>query len=155
MTNPKYKHIKAHGTNHTFNNLGDTVEGGVFVSLSKFKDVVVGENSVKFGAGITYSELIKPVDAAGKALPNLPSLPHINVVGSMMTATHGSGYHEPIMTAHVLSIDVVFADGSTRTINKGEDPDFFLYIINFGSVCIITSMTIKVLPTFKVYKSIY
>ena len=118
----------------------------MFIGLSNFKDVKVGQDSVKFGAGITYSELIKYVDNAGKALPNLPSLPHINVVGSMMTATHGSGYHEPIMTAHVLSIDVMFTDGTTKTINKGQDPDFFLYIINFGSVCIITSMTVKVLP---------
>lgn len=62
-----------------------------------------------------------------------------------MTATHGSGYHEPIMTAHVLAMDVMFTDGTTKTLNK-QDPDFFLYIINFGSVCIITSMTVKVLP---------
>lgn len=132
-----YKHVKIHGSNHTFNNIGDTVDGGVFISLANFKNITVCDDSVSFGAGTTYSELIKSVAAKGKALPNLPSLPHINVVGSMMTATHGSGYHEPIMTAHVLSIDVVFADGTTKTINK-TDPDFFLYIINFGSVCIIT-----------------
>ena len=110
---------------------------------------------MKFGAGITYSELIKFVHVAGKALPNLPSLPHINVVGSMMTATHGSGYHEPIMTAHVTSIDVMYPDGSTKTLHKEGNPDFFLHIISFGSVCIITSMTVKILPQFRVFKHIY
>ena len=87
--------MKVQGTGHTFNLISDSQGGpvdSVFISLVNFKEVEVGETQVHFGSGITYSELIRYVDAAGKALPNLPSLPHINVVGSMITATHGSGF---------------------------------------------------------------
>lgn len=92
MKQPKYKHVKVQGSGHTFGDIADTVDGGVFISLNKFKEVKVNKQEVTFGAGITYSELIRAVDDFGMALPNLPSLPHINVVGSMITATHGSGY---------------------------------------------------------------
>lgn len=143
--------MKLHGTNHTFNNSGDTTEGGVFVSLIKMKDLYVGEDYVTFGSGITYSELIRGVDAAGMALANLPSLPHINVVGSMVTATHGSGYNEPILAAHIISIKVVFADGTIRFISKQNEPEnFYYYIINMGCVSIITEMTIRIIPPFNV-----
>lgn len=46
---------------------------------------------VRFGAGVTYTTLIKALVERKLALPNLPSLPHLNVVGSVVTGTHGSG----------------------------------------------------------------
>jgi xylitol oxidase len=116
------------GSGHTFNHIADTNTNGVFVSLVKMKDVVVGENTVTFGAGCIYADLLKVVDQAGKALPNLPSLPHINIVGSVVTGTHGSGYNQPMLVSHAQSIEMVFADGSVRTINKSEDPNFYYYI---------------------------
>jgi len=47
--------------------------------------------AVTFGAGITYSQLIAALAENKLALPNVPSLPHLNVVGSVVTGTHGSG----------------------------------------------------------------
>ena len=76
------------------------------------------EEVVHFGAGVIYSELIAAVDIKGKAIPNVPSLPHINVVGSMVTATHGSGFKQPIMAEHALAIDIVLADGTFKTIRR-------------------------------------
>jgi len=93
MKDPAIKNVKVQGSGHTFNNIADTVEGGVLISLVNFKQIAVEGDLVHFGAGVTYSELIVAVDNSGKALPNLPSLPHINVVGSCITASHGSGYY--------------------------------------------------------------
>ena len=135
--------------------MADTYQDGVFISLAKFKDVIVENEVAHFGAGITYSELIKAVDLSGKALPNVPSLPHINVVGSMITATHGSGFRQPIMVAHVTAIDIVLPDGSFKSIQRDEDPHFFYYIHGFGGLGIITRMTMKIEPSFKVFKAIY
>lgn len=65
----------------------------------------------------------------------------------MVTATHGSGYNEPILAAHVISIKIAFADGTARRIDKRDNPEnFYYYIINLGSVGIITEMTMKVIP---------
>ena len=42
-------------------------------------------------AGIRYADLAPQLHAAGFALPNLASLPHITVAGATATGTHGSG----------------------------------------------------------------
>lgn len=86
---------------------------------------------------------------------NVPSLPHVNVVGSMVTATHGSGYSKPLLINYVTGITIVLADGTVKSLSRDDTPDFHLYIMNFGSVGIITSMSIKLFPPFKIFKAIY
>ena len=84
----------------------------------------------------------------------MPSLPHINVVGSMITATHGSGYNYQILASRICEFDIVFADGTIETISK-EMGKFGNYLLNFGSIGIIVSMTMLLVPKFSVMKSIY
>ena len=42
-------------------------------------------------AGLRYGDIVESLDAAGLALPNLASLPHLSVAGAVATGTHGSG----------------------------------------------------------------
>jgi len=93
LRNPDIKSVKVQGSGHTFNDIADTVEGGAIISLVNMKEIQVKEGEISFGAGCIYYDLIKAADASNQAIPNLPSLPHINVVGSMITTTHGSGYN--------------------------------------------------------------
>lgn len=104
---------------------------------------------------MTYSDLIVAVDRAGKALMNVPSLPHVNVVGSMVTATHGSGFSKPLLIDYVTGITIIFANGTVKRLSREDTRDFHLYIMNFGSIGIITSMSMKVFPPFKIFKAIY
>lgn len=127
---------------------------------TRFEKVIIkGEEAkgpqpiVTFGAGLIYTELIEEVDRAGYALMQLPALPHINVVGSMIMGTHGSGYQ--IMTMNVLTFDLVTPDGTLMTISYDKTPGFKHYLLNFGGLGIITSMTMKVFERFNVFKSIY
>ena len=85
------------GTRHCFNQIADSAKTktAAHLNMAKMKNVAYtyskNETTVKFDAGLTYSELISAIAKEGLAIQNLPSLPHINVVGSMITATHGSG----------------------------------------------------------------
>ena len=85
------RRVKVFGTAHSFNDIADTDD--VHVSLKNFTNIKVNKagRSVTFGAGVTYTQLIEALVKEGLALPNLPSLPHLNVVGSVVTGTHGSG----------------------------------------------------------------
>lgn len=59
-----------------------------------------------------------------------------------MNGCHGSGYNNCIFASFITAIDMMFADGSMRTIRKDQEKeDFYRYIINFGCVGIITNMT--------------
>mmetsp|Transcript_9651 Transcript_9651/g.16213 ORF Transcript_9651/g.16213 Transcript_9651/m.16213 type:complete len:115 (-) Transcript_9651:969-1313(-) len=93
---------------------------------------------VTFGAGHTYSQLINVVDREGYAIENLPSLPHINVVGSMLTITHGSGHNHQILAALIVEFDMVMADGTLKTFKKGETPFFDHYLLHYGGIGIVT-----------------
>ena len=124
-----------------------------------FKGKVPGEDGdqyqVRFGAGMTYSQLIKAVDAEGLAIQNLPSLPHINIVGSMLTGTHGSGHKYKILTSRVTEFDIVLPDGTLKTLSSASTPHFWNYLFNFGGLGVVTSMTMMLVPKFMVHKAIY
>jgi xylitol oxidase len=171
MENQTITSVKAFGTRHCFNTIADTREDGIHICLDAFKMIRCDNDrdEVHFGAGVTYSELIEEVDRTGKAVENLPSLPHINVVGSMITCTHGSGANHKILAANVTGFEIVLPDGVIRSIVK-EDPSsgpghsageklsrssFYSHLISFGAIGVITSMSMKVVPPFKVYKSIH
>ena len=81
--------------------------------MSKMNEIMVDpENKqVTFGAGVTYSMLIEALKEKKMSLKNLPSLPHINVVGSVVTGTHGSGIDNKAMASHVSSISIVDPEG--------------------------------------------
>jgi len=107
--------------------------------MAKFKDIAVHGYEVTFGAGSTYTDLILAVDEAGKALPNVPSLPHLNVIGSMVTSSHGSGINEPIMADHATSFNIVLADGTLLSLNKKDNQHlFYYYLMGLGGVGVIT-----------------
>ena len=165
MKNPDFKHVKVFGTRHCFNRIADTRankgrrEYTAHICLKKMQDILFEETlegpTVRFGAGMIYSDLIKAVLKEGLAIQNLPSLPHINVVGGMITATHGSGPQHKILAARVRAMDVVLADGKLVTLSKASTPNFESYLINFGAIGVITSMTILLERKFYVHKAIY
>ena len=99
------KHVKAQGSLHCFNTSADTYPGGVFISLKNLRDISIDKENktVTFGAGIIYGDLIEPLDSAGLALKAVLAYDKINIVGSVLAAAHGSGYHNKIIAAYVTS----------------------------------------------------
>jgi alditol oxidase len=83
--------VRALGTGHSFSRIAHTE--GVLVSaagLPTIADIDPATASVTVGGGVKYGDLAQRLHAAGWALPNLASLPHISVAGSCATGTHGS-----------------------------------------------------------------
>ena len=73
----------------------------------------------------------------------------------MITGTHGSGHLYKSHSASVLDFDMVFPDGSLKTLKKGVTPEFYSYLHSFGGLGVITRMTIYLVPKFMVNKAIY
>ena len=88
------------------------------------------------------------------AVPNLPSLPHLNVVGSVVTGTHGGGLNNQAVAAWVVSMRMVDPNGELKVIDK-DTPDFKRYLHSFNLLGVITEMTMKVEPEYAVAKCIY
>ena len=117
--------LRALGSRHSFNDIADTT--GDLVSLGRMPrrfDLDPAAGTVTVDGGVRYGDLCEPLDAAGFALHNLASLPHISVAGACATATHGSGDRSGNLATAVRALEVVTADGeivsSTTSVIPGS-----------------------------------
>jgi len=114
--------IRPLGTRHSFSLVGDSAADGVLLSTEHLDCIVaVGEATVTVEAGIRYGELTRVLHDHGLAVANLASLPHISVGGAIATGTHGSGVKNQSLAAAVAALDLVCADGSIRSLRRGDD----------------------------------
>lgn len=145
-----------YGSAHSFSDIADT--DGLHISLANLTDISVDQSkmTVTFGAGVTYTMLIKKLTEHKMALRNLPSLPHINVVGSVVTGTHGSGMQNQAMATYVSEIAFVGPDGVSKRLNKRDHKkEMYRYLHSFGALGIIYEMKMEIVPEFGVAKCIY
>jgi xylitol oxidase len=135
--------IRALGTGHSFSPVADTP--GDLVSLDALPpEVVIDGDLVTVPAGMRFAELARRLHAAGRALPNLGSLPHISVAGACATGTHGSGDGNGALGTRVRSAELVRADGTLDTV---DDP---ASVVALGALGIVTALTLETVPAFDV-----
>ncbi len=147
--------VKGLGTRHCFNDIADT--GGVLVSTADLGlDVEIDHETMTAtvpGAS-SYAEVSAKLEAAGVALANLGSLPHISVAGATATGTHGSGDGNQVLAGSIAAIELVAADGSLRTVRRG-DAYFPAIALGVGAFGIITRLTLDVEPSYHVQQEMY
>ena len=140
--------VRALGTGHSFNEIADT--SGELLSVASLPPVVEIDSAagqVTVSAGTRYGELAAQLQAAGWALPNLGSLPHISVAGACSTGTHGSGDRNPILATAVTALELVTAEGDLLGVGI-DAAEFDGAVVSLGSLGIVTSLTLKLIPTF-------
>jgi xylitol oxidase len=132
------------GTAHTFSDLPDGAEA---VSLAAFDTVEVAEDrtSVRVGAGMTHATLAEALAPHGLALENLASLPHLNVVGAVATATHGSGVRTRNLATQVRALELVLASGDLLTLRRGDD-DLAGAVVGLGLLGVVHHVELDVVP---------
>jgi len=147
--------VRALGSRHCFNTIADT--DGDLISMRRLNKLIAIDReamTVTVEGGMTYGELGPELDAAGFALHNLASLPHITVVGGVATATHGSGNANGNLATAVAGVKLVTADGGTLELKRG-DADFEGAVVNLGALGIVSEITLDILPAFDVRQNVY
>lgn len=148
--------VRVLGTGHSFNRIADTA--GDLVLLSDLPaDVVVdaAAGTATVAAGMRLAELSARLHAAGFALANLPSLPHISLAGACATGTHGSGSGNQNLAGFVRALRLVDADGEVVELARGVDEDFPGAPVGLGALGVITHLTVDVQPTYDVAQYVY
>lgn len=147
--------LRGLGSRHSFNPIADTVGDQVSVAdLPPVVDIDASARTVTVSAGLRYGELVEQIDAAGWALANLASLPHISVGGAVSTGTHGSGDRNGSLAAAVAGVRLVRADGELADVVRGE-ADFAGTVVGLGRLGILTAVTLDVVPTFEVRQDLF
>ncbi|RNI24876.1 D-arabinono-1,4-lactone oxidase [Flexivirga caeni] len=143
--------VKVVGSAHSFNSIADS-ESGCQLDLSALiADPVFDpeSGSVTVSGAMTYGALVPHLRAARRALPNLASLPHITVAGSVATGTHGSGTRQPGLAASVEAVELLTAEGRLRWIDR-SDPDFDGMVVSLGALGVVTRLRLATVPDFQV-----
>jgi alditol oxidase len=140
------------GSRHSFNGIGDS---DALISLEEMPaDVVFGDGTVEFGAGMRYGELAGALAERELALANLASLPHISVAGAVATATHGSGVRNGNLATSVAALELVTSDGEVLLAERG-DRDFDGMVVSLGALGAVTRLTLDVEPAYEVAQHVF
>lgn len=149
--------VRVLGSGHSFNAIAEPGADGVLLSLGALPaevEVDPSARTVRVGGGVRYAELARRVHAHGLALPNMASLPHISVAGSVATGTHGSGVGNGPLAAPVREVEIVTADGSTVVIGRGDER-FGGAVTSLGALGVVTALTLDLEPAFEVEQHLF
>ncbi|MEU0331892.1 FAD-binding protein [Streptomyces sp. NPDC006193] len=149
--------VRVLGSGHSFNRIADPGPDGVLVStagLPPETEVDTAARTVRVSGGVRYAELARAVHAHGLALPNLASLPHISVAGSVATGTHGSGVGNGPLASAVREVELIVADGTTVTVGR-DDPRFDGAVTSLGALGAVTALTLALEPAYQVEQRVY
>ena len=149
--------VRGLGARHSFNAIADTT--GELISLERMDRVLAldaARRTVTVEGGIRYGTLARTLHAAGWALPNTASLPHISVAGACATATHGSGDENRCLAAAVSAMELVIGDGSVVALSREREGERFAgAVVGLGTLGIVTKLTLDIVPTFDVAQTVY
>ena len=149
--------VRALGSGHSFSRIADTT--GDQVCLDGLPETVTLDSessTVTLSAGVRYGDLAAHLQAAGRAVPNLASLPHISVAGACATATHGSGDANGCLATAVSGLELVKATGEAVTLSRDDDSDDLdASVVGLGSLGVVTRLTLDTVPAFEVAQSVY
>ena len=76
------------------------------------------------------------------------------VAGATATGTHGSGDANGILSTAIVALEVVRADGSLRTVDRG-DPALSAMAVGLGMFGVITRVVLEIQPTYRVRQDVY
>ncbi|OQR59462.1 FAD-binding protein [Streptomyces maremycinicus] len=149
--------VRVLGSGHSFNEIAEPGGDGVLLSLGALSgevDVDTAAATVRVGGGVRYAELARRVHEHGLALPNMASLPHISVAGSVATGTHGSGVGNGSLASAVREVEIVTADGSTVVIGRG-DRRFGGAVTSLGALGVVTALVLDLRPGYEVEQHLF
>ncbi|MFJ8509365.1 FAD-binding protein [Streptomyces avermitilis] len=149
--------VRVLGSGHSFNEIAEPGADGVLLSLTALPpsvEVDTAARTVRVAGGVRYAELARVVHEHGLALPNMASLPHISVAGSVATGTHGSGVTNGSLASAVREVELVTADGSTVRIGRGDDR-FDGAVTALGALGVVTALTLNLEPDYRVAQQVF
>jgi xylitol oxidase len=142
--------VKALGSRHSFNRVGDT--DGVHILLDALPQEIELDSerqTVRVSGSISYGALCRTLEQSGVAIHNLASLPHISVAGAIQTGTHGSGVDNPSLAGAVERLDLIRPSGEQVSLSRDDGDQFLGSVVGLGALGIVTGFELSVRPSFQ------
>jgi L-gulono-1,4-lactone dehydrogenase len=145
--------VKAVGAGHSFTSIACT--DGVLVDLVGYgrvleHDVAAGRVTVE--AGILLHRLSDELDARGLALENMGDIDEQSVAGATQTATHGTGLRYRNLSAQIVGLRLVTADGSVLACTESDNADVLdAARVGLGALGLVSTVTLQCVPAFRLH----
>nr|WP_308220219.1 FAD-binding oxidoreductase [Kineococcus sp. TRM81007] len=111
--------------------------GGLVIdmtALDRIHDIDVDTAVADVDAGCSLDKLLRAVVPHGLWVPVLPGTRQVTVGGAIGADIHGGNHHtQGTFTRHVLSLDLLTADGEVRTLTP-DGPDRELFLATTGGM---------------------
>lgn len=125
--------------------------GGTVIRLAPGADAIRIDSAasvVHVDAAVSLDVLLREIVPQGWFVPVTPGTRFVTVGGAVASDIHGKNHHaDGSFGAHVLSLGMLLADGSRRTITPETDADLFWATIGgMGLTGIITDASFKMIP---------
>ncbi|MGI5471318.1 D-arabinono-1,4-lactone oxidase [Streptomyces sp. CA-132043] len=142
--------VKAAGTGHSFT--PTAVTDGLLIRperLTGIRKVDRAAGTVTVAAGTPLKDLNAALSGQGLSLANMGDIMEQTVSGATSTGTHGTGRDSASLSAQIVGLELVTADGSVLRCSAQENPDVFAAArLGLGALGVLTELTFAVEPEF-------
>ena len=148
------RRVRAVGSGHSFTDIACT--DGHMLRLTRMARVLHADEStglVRVQPGITLHQLGAELGALGLALENQGDIDAQSLAGAVATATHGTGARFPNISAQVMALRLVTADGSVTELSEDADREAFLAArVGLGALGVVSELTLRCLPVYTLHR---
>jgi decaprenylphospho-beta-D-ribofuranose 2-oxidase len=120
--------VIARGLGRSYNNAAQN-DGGLVVATSGMRDVLSFDPEsgiVTCEPGVSLEQLMTDLLPSGWFVPVSPGTRKVTVGGAIAADVHGKNHHVAgSFASHVLSFDLLTADGAVRTVTPASDAELF------------------------------
>ena len=146
--------VRAVGAGHSFSPLLTGAQ--VVLSLDGYQGVVDVDTlacRARVRAGSRLHQLTAQLHDYGLGFRNLGDIDVQSIAGATATATHGTGKELPCLSAEILGLELVRADGEVVRLSADRDPDRLAAArVGLGVLGVITEVEMQLVPAHKLHR---
>jgi len=144
------RRVSVAGSGHSFTEAALT--DGTMVRVDALAGVLDADREsglVRVGGGTVLSELNEELARLGLAMENLGDIDRQTIAGAISTGTHGTGARLRNISAQVVEMELVLADGGVRELGADADPRLLRAArVGVGALGAISAVTLRCSPAF-------
>ncbi|HEV7481868.1 MAG TPA: FAD-binding protein, partial [Solirubrobacterales bacterium] len=142
--------VSVAGSGHSFT--GAVLTDGTLLRIEALRGVLdadPGSGLVRVGGGTVLADLNEELARIGLAMENLGDIDRQTIAGAISTGTHGTGAKLRNISAQVEGLELVLADGSTRSLSAATHPELLRAArVGIGALGAISAVTLRCVPAF-------